>query len=82
MERGMKQGPHRPGVGELWRLTGSIVVAPCGEMIRIPAGTHFTVLSRHEGLVGPESWVLFSNGIAGTVSDHCNHMVRISDAAR
>lgn len=80
----MIQASHRPAPNELWRLTGSIVVSPGGvEMIRIPAGTYFTVISRHEGAIGWEScWVLFSNGIAGTVSDHCTHMVRISDAAR
>jgi hypothetical protein len=51
-------------------------------MIRIPTGTPFTVLSRHEGGVGWESWVLFGNGIAGSVSDHCTLITRIPDAAR
>jgi hypothetical protein len=82
MEATMAHGPHRPRVGELWRLTGSIVVAPRGEMITIPEGTPFTVLSRHEGSIGPESWVLFGNGIAGSVSDHCTLITRIHDAAR
>jgi hypothetical protein len=82
MEATMAHGPHRPRVGELWSLTGSIVVAPAGEMITIPTGTPFTVLSRYQGTVGWESWVLFGNGIAGSVSDHCTLITRISDAAR
>lgn len=77
----MASGRIHPHIGELWRLTGSIVVAPRGEMITIPAGAPFTVLSRHEGSIGWESWVLFGNGIAGSVSDHCTLITRISDAA-
>jgi len=77
----MAYSPHRPQVGELWCLTDSIVVAPRGEMITIPAGTPFTVLSRHEGTWGPESRVLFGVGLVGDLSDHCLNMTRISDAA-
>lgn len=77
----MQQGPHRPRVGELWRLTALTAVGIDGHLARIPEGTLFTVLSRHEGTWGWESRVLFGVGLVGDLSDHCPNMTRISDAA-
>lgn len=78
----MKQGPHHPQVGELWQLTDLTALSLGGKLGRVPAGTTFLVLSRHEWPEGWESRVLFASGIIGNLFDRCPHMVRISDAAR
>ena len=78
----MAHGPHRPRVGELWRLTALTAVGIDGNLVPIPTGTPFTVLSRHEGTLGWESRVLFGVGLVGDLSDHCLNMTRISDEAR
>ena len=73
----MEYGPHRPRIGELWKVRSPIMTRG----LWIPAGGIFMVVGRHEGFLAWESVVIWEGG-NGFVSDHCPYLEKVSDEAR
>lgn len=72
----MEYGPHRPRIGELWKVRHPIMTRG----LWIPAGGVFMVVGRRRGFLAPESVVIWE-GVHGFVSDLCPYLEKVINEA-
>jgi hypothetical protein len=70
MEDSMARNHTHPGVGELWKATGTLFVGAGSDgRRRAPAGTFLLVIGERRGSIGLQFKVLYPGGV-GWVSEH------------